>query len=257
MSNTESECEKCNEIMAHLLELRTRLIRCTGVFFIAFASLYVFSAKLYTTLTAPLLSKLPEDGHLIATNIAAPFLAPLKLTFAVSLFITIPFILQQIWRFIAPGLYDNERNLARGLLLASIGLFYVGMMFAYIIVFPLVLGFFARIVPEGVAFIPDISAYLNFALKLLFAFGIAFQVPVITILCIASGLVNIQSLANKRPYVIVMAFIAGMLLTPPDIVSQLLLAIPMWLLFEGGILFARLFLRHKLDFKTNNPDLYQ
>lgn len=232
--------------MAHLLELRTRMIRCTIAFLIVFISLYAFSPKLYNVLSLPLLNKLPAGGHLLATNIASPFLTPLKLTCALSLFIITPLILQQTWRFVAPGLYNNERKLARGLLMVSILLFYAGIVFAYSIVFPLVLGFFARIVPEGVAFMPDISAYLAFSLKLLFAFGIAFQVPVIVILCILSGLVSVQSLAEKRPYIIVIAFIIGMLLTPPDIISQLLLAIPIWLLFESGILFARIFLRHKV-----------
>ena len=238
--------------MEHLLILRTRLIYCAVILAVVFAGLYPFSARLYSALSQPLLNKLPADGHLIATNITAPFLAPLKLSFALALFITVPFILQQCWRFIAPGLYRNERRLARGLLLVSIVLFYVGLLFAYSLVLPLVIGFFARIVPNGVALLPDISTYLDFCLKLLFAFGLAFEVPVIVVLCIVSGLVSVNALADKRPLVIVLAFIIGMLLTPPDIISQILLAIPIWLLFESGILFARFFMRDKGEFEAES-----
>jgi sec-independent protein translocase protein TatC len=180
---------------------------------------------------------------MIATQVASPFLAPFKLTLVVAVFVAMPFLLYQTWAFIAPGLYRHEKRLAVPLLASSVVLFYLGMLFAYVVVFPLVFGFFTSVTPDGVAQMPDISFYLEFVLKLFFAFGIAFEIPIATILIVAAGLTTPKSLARKRPYVIVGVFVAGMLLTPPDAISQTLLAIPMWLLFELGIFFSRFFQR--------------
>jgi sec-independent protein translocase protein TatC len=180
---------------------------------------------------------------MIATQVASPFLTPFKLALVVAMFVAMPYILYQFWAFVAPGLYTHEKRLALPLLASSIVLFYLGMVFAYFVVFPLVFGFFAAVTPEGVAQMPDIAFYLEFVLKLFFAFGVAFEIPIATILLVAVGATTPQSLAKKRPYVIVAVFVAGMLLTPPDVISQTLLAVPMWMLFEAGIFFSRFFQR--------------
>jgi len=228
------------DIIAYLTELRSRIIRCVFTFIPVFSIYYYFSNSLYHYIAIPLLAKLPYGGNLIATSVTAPFLVPLKLTFALSIFTIAPFILFQLWSFIAPGLYLRERRITVPLIISSILLFYIGILFAYFVVLPLVFSFFTRIVPEGVTFMPDISAYLSFILKLFYAFGIAFEVPVAMLVCISTGLTSVEALKRKRPYFIVTAFIIGMVLTPPDIISQLLLAIPICLLFEIGILSARL-----------------
>jgi sec-independent protein translocase protein TatC len=205
--------------------------------------LFSFANDLYTFVAGPLLRHLPKGTSMIATEVASPFLTPFKLTLVVSIFICIPYLLYQAWAFIAPGLYKNERKLVFPLLLSSTVLFYLGMVFAYYVVFPLVFGFLTATAPEGVAVSPDISRYLDFVLKMFFAFGVAFEVPIATIVVIWSGLTTAQSLAAKRPYVIVAAFVIGMLLTPPDVISQTLLALPMWALFELGLFFSRLYTR--------------
>jgi sec-independent protein translocase protein TatC len=178
---------------------------------------------------------------MIATEVASPFLVPFKLTIFLALFISMPYLLYQAWAFVAPGLYRNEKRFALPLLLTSILLFYFGMAFAFFIVFPLLFGFFTSVAPSGVTVMTDISHYLDFILKLFFAFGLAFEVPIATILMVSAGIVSIESLSRKRPYIILGAFVAGMLLTPPDIISQILLAGPIWLLFELGLVFARYF----------------
>jgi len=175
---------------------------------------------------------------MIATEVASPFLTPFKLTLVLAIFISIPFILHQLWSFIAPGLYGNEKRIAMPLLVSSVLLFYGGIAFAFYVVFPLVFGFFTSAAPEGVTVMTDINRYLDFVLKLFFAFGIAFEIPIATVLLVWTGATTIENLRRKRPYVIVGCFIVGMLLTPPDVISQMLLAIPMWILFEAGILFA-------------------
>jgi sec-independent protein translocase protein TatC len=230
----------------HLIELRDRLLRVVLAVVIIFLGLFSFANDLYTYLAEPLLRHLPEGGSMIATEVASPFLTPFKLTLVLSVFIAVPYILYQAWGFIAPGLYQNERRLVFPLLLSSTLLFYAGMAFAYYVVFPLVFGFLTGIAPEGVAVMTDISRYLDFVLKMFFAFGLAFEVPIATILLVWSGMVTAEGLAAKRPYIIVAAFVFGMLLTPPDVISQTLLALPMWFLFELGLLFSRWYVKKPL-----------
>jgi len=233
-------------VMAHLLELRDRLLRIIIVVFVIFLGLFSYANDIYHFLAAPLINQLPEGQQMIATGVVSPFLTPFKLALVASVFIAIPVILHQAWSFIAPGLYKHEKRLAFPLLFSSIVLFYVGMAFAYYLVFPLVFGFMAATTPEGVTHAPDIATYLDFALKMFFAFGAAFEVPIATILLILSGVTTAEKLAAKRPYIIVGAFFIGMLLTPPDIISQVMLAIPMWLLFEAGLVFSRV-IRRRVD----------
>lgn len=224
--------------LSHLIELRQRLLRIVVCVLCIFLALFYFANDIYSALAQPLLRHLSE-GTMIATEVASPFLAPFKLTLVLSIFLGMPFILYQLWAFVAPGLYRHERRLVVPLIVSSTVLFYAGVAFAYYVVFPLIFAFFTSVAPEGVAVMTDISRYLDFVLKIFFAFGLAFEVPIATILVIKTGLTTAESLAGKRPYVIVVAFIAGMLLTPPDIVSQVLLALPIWLLFELGIVLSR------------------
>jgi len=226
-------------LISHLIELRDRLLRGVLAVLIIAACLLPFSNDLYHFLSEPLLIHLPETSTMIATEVASPFLIPFKLTLSIAILLAIPVLLYQLWAFIAPGLYDNERKLVFPLLLASTILFFLGIVFAYYVVFPLVFGFLTQAAPEGVAVMTDISSYLDFVLKLFFAFGIAFEVPIATLILIWTGASTIESLAEKRPYIIVGAFFIGMLLTPPDVISQTLLAVPVWLLFELGLLCAR------------------
>lgn len=227
--------------LSHLIELRDRLMKAVLVIIVIFLALIGFSNDLYIFLAEPLIQSLPQGQTMIATGVIAPFLTPFKLTLVVSIFAAIPFLLYQAWAFIAPGLYQNERRLAFPLIVSSTILFYTGMVFAYYVVFPLVFGFMSVTTPEGVAQAPDISMFLDFSIKLFFAFGVAFEVPIATILVIWAGLTTAESLAAKRPYIIVAAFVIGMLLTPPDVISQTLLALPMWLLFELGLIFSKMY----------------
>ena len=231
--------------MSHLVELRDRLLRAVLVILVIFLALFSFSNELYSLLAEPLLIHLPTGSSMIATEVASPFLTPFKLAMMSSIFISMPFILYQLWAFVAPGLYKHEKSLAFPLLFSSIILFYLGMVFAYFVVFPLMFKFFTGIALEGVTMMTDITKYLDFVLKMFFAFGMAFEVPIATILVISTGMTTADKLADKRPYIIVVAFIAGMLLTPPDVVSQMLLAIPMWILFELGLIFSRILTKKK------------
>ena len=233
------EADNQQHLISHLVELRDRLLRIIVSVLVIAVVLMPFSNDLYTFLAEPLLRHLPETSTMIATEVASPFLTPFKLTLSTAIMLAIPVLLYQLWAFIAPGLYDNERKMVFPLLFASTTLFFLGIMFAYFIVFPLVFGFLTQAAPEGVAVMTDISSYLNFVLKLFFAFGFAFEVPIATLLLIWSGISSIESLSQKRPYIIVGAFVIGMLLTPPDVISQTLLALPVWLLFELGLLCAR------------------
>lgn len=233
--------------LAHLIELRDRLMRVVLSVLIIFLALFSFANDLYNYLAEPLLRHMPEGTSMIATEVASPFLTPFKLTLVVSLFLSMPVVLYQVWGFIAPGLYKNERRLAFPMLASSTLLFYGGMAFAYYVVFPLVFGFFASAAPSGVTVMTDISKYLDFVLKMFFAFGVAFEVPIATILLVKMGFMTADELAKKRPYIIVGAFVIGMLLTPPDIISQTLLAIPMWLLFEIGVIFARIISKRETE----------
>lgn len=232
--------------MSHLVELRDRLLRAVLVVLVLFLGLFSFSNDLYTLLAEPLLIHLPTGSSMIATEVASPFLTPFKLSMMSAIFIGMPFILYQLWAFIAPGLYKHEKSLAFPLLFSSIILFYLGMVFAYFVVFPLMFQFFTGIALEGVTMMTDITKYLDFVLKMFFAFGMAFEVPIATILVISTGMTTADKLSEKRPYIIVVAFIAGMLLTPPDVVSQMLLAVPMWILFELGLIFSRILTRKKV-----------
>ena len=244
--------------LAHLIELRDRLLRVVAVVVVIFLGLFAFANDLYTLLAEPLLRHMPTGTSMIATEVASPFLTPFKLTLVLSVFISIPFILYQAWGFIAPALYQKEKKLVYPLLISSTLLFYLGMVFAYFVVFPLVFGFLTGVVPEGVAVMTDISRYLDFVLKMFFAFGIAFEVPIATILLIWTGMTTAEKLAEKRPYIIVGAFVFGMLLTPPDIISQTLLAVPMWILFELGLIFSKMYTKpdKQEDEESENDDSY-
>ncbi len=228
-------------LVEHLIELRTRLLRAIYSVLVIFLPLFYFANDIYAYISEPLRQFLPEGTTMIATEVASPFLTPFKLSMVLAIFVAMPYILHQIWGFIAPGLYSNEKKIAAPLLVSSVVLFYSGIAFAFYIVFPLVFSFFTAAAPDGVTVMTDINRYLDFVLKLFFAFGLAFEIPIATVLLIWTGATTTASLASKRPYVIVGCFVVGMLLTPPDVVSQILLAVPMCLLFEIGILFARIF----------------
>ncbi|WED21900.1 twin-arginine translocase subunit TatC [Vibrio sp. JC009] len=232
-------------LISHLLELRNRLLRALAAVLVVFIGLIYFANDIYEFISAPLIERLPEGATMIATDVASPFFTPLKLTLIASIFVAVPFILYQVWAFVAPGLYKHERKLIMPLMFSSSLLFYCGVAFAYYVVFPLVFGFFTAISLGGVEFATDISSYLDFVLALFLAFGIAFEVPVAIILLCWTGATDVQSLKEKRPYIVVGAFVVGMMLTPPDMISQTLLAIPMCLLFEVGLFFARFYTKDR------------
>lgn len=225
----------------HLVELRDRLVRVLLAVAVALLVMFPFANDLYAILSAPLLRNMPEGTSMIATEVAAPFLTPFKLTLVLSIFVAMPVILYQLWSFVAPGLYKTEKKLVFPLMITSTLLFYLGIAFAYYVVFPLMFAFFQAVAPEGVAIMTDISRYLDFVLKIFFAFGAAFEVPIATILLVWTGFTTPEKLVAKRPYIIVGAFVIGMLLTPPDMISQTLLALPMWALFELGVVFSRIY----------------
>lgn len=227
-------------LVAHLTELRDRLLRALLAVLVVFIGLFPFANEIYAFISEPLRELLPPGASMIATDVASPFLTPFKLTLVTAIFVAIPYVLYQIWSFIAPGMYRHEKRLAIPLLASSIALFYAGAAFAYFVVFPLIFAFFTSVGPEDIQIMTDINSYLNFVLKLFFAFGLAFEIPIAAVIMIWSGVTTADDLARKRPYIIVGCFIFGMLLTPPDIISQSLLAIPMWILFEIGVLFGRL-----------------
>ncbi len=249
-NHTPSDADKAaidteQPFISHLVELRDRLLRVVLVVAVVFIVLIPFANTLFSKLSGPLMAHMPSDSSMIAIEVASPFLIPFKLTLFLAVFASIPFILYQAWSFIAPGLYRHERRLAVPLLVSSTLLFYAGAAFAYFVVFPLVFAFFTSSAPEGVSVMTDISRYLDFVLTLFFAFGAAFEVPIVTVLLVMTGISTQQSLRKKRPYIIVGAFVIGMFLTPPDVISQTLLAIPMWLLFELGVFFSGWFVRQK------------
>ena len=226
--------------MAHLIEFRDRMLRAIASVALIFIGLFSFSNELYLYVSEPLRQYLPESSTMIATDVTSPFLTPFKLTLVLSLFAAMPYVLYQVWAFVAPGLYKREKKIVIPLFCSSVILFYAGMAFAYYVVFPLVFMFFTSVGPEGIAIMTDIRSYLDFVLKLFFAFGISFEIPIAVVILSWMGAVDPDSLAKRRPYVFILCFVFGMLLTPPDILSQTLLAIPMWLLFEIGIMFGRL-----------------
>ncbi len=227
-------------LVEHLIELRARLLHSLLAVVLAFIPLYVVADQLYLMVAEPLQAQLPDGVTMIATEVASPFFAPFKLAVFTAIFVTMPYILHQVWGFIAPGLYSSEKRFAVPLLVSSVLLFYVGIAFAYFIVFPVMFQFFASVSPAGVTIMTDINRYLDFALKMFFAFGLAFEVPVAVFLLIWTGLASASGMSRSRPYIVVGCFVVGMLLTPPDVISQVMLAIPVWLLFEVGLLCGRL-----------------
>lgn len=241
-------------LIEHLIELRGRLLRSVLVVICLFVGMYPFANDLYMIVSEPLRELLPEGTQMIATEVASPFLAPFKLTLVLAIFGAIPYILYQVWSFIAPGLYQHEKKIAMPLLASSIFLFYAGAVFAYYVVFPLIFAFFTSAGPGDVAVMTDINSYLNFVLKLFFAFGVAFEIPVATFILIWTGITTVESLSEKRPYVVIFCFVIGMLLTPPDVISQTLLAVPMWILYELGILMGRFVKRSQEKAKTENEE---
>jgi sec-independent protein translocase protein TatC len=224
--------------ISHLIELRDRLIRILIALVLAFVPLAFFARELYSLLAHPLLHVLPAGGQMIATDVVGVFLVPMKVALAVAFLIVLPYALYQIWAFVAPGLYAHEKKFALPLLIASVLLFFIGMAFAYFAFFPMVFGFMARFAPTGVAWMTDIDKYLSFVLTMFIAFGMTFQMPVVVILLIKAGIISLAQMREARPYVIVGAFVVGAIFTPPDVVSQCMLAVPMWLLFEVGMLIA-------------------
>ncbi len=235
-----SHQDKEQPLVQHLIELRTRLLHIVYFLLAIFICLFPFATDIYDIVSAPLIAVLPEGSNMIATDVISPFLTPLKLTFYVTLLFSVPFILYQVWAFIAPGLYNHEKQLAAPLLISSVLLFFAGMAFAYFLVLPMLFNFTMGIQLEGVSAMTDIAKYLDLVLHMFFAFGFAFEIPVATVLLIHAGVVTPEGLATKRRYIIVGCFVVGMLLTPPDIFSQVMLAIPMWMLFEAGLFFGRL-----------------
>lgn len=238
--------------ISHLMELRDRLLRMVVAVLVFFLALFPFSEIIFSYFAQPLLKLMPEGTSMIATGVTTPFLVPFKLVLMLSMLAALPYLLYQVWSFIAPGLYKHEKRLVAPLVFSSVMLFYCGIAFAYFVVFPLLFGFFIAIAPEGVSVMTDIGQYLDFILAIFFAFGIAFEMPVATFLLVQAGVTTADSLAEKRPYIIVGVFVIGMLLTPPDVISQSLLAIPMWLLFEIGLLASRMVNKKKTAAKDDD-----
>ncbi len=236
-------------LLSHLVELRSRLMKAGAAVLVVFVCLAPFSEIIFNRVARPLMNQLPEGSTMIATQVASPFLTPFKTTMWVALFVAMPVVLAQVWAFVAPGLYKREKKFALPLLVSSILLFYAGVAFAYFVVFPLMFGFFTAVAPAGVSVMTDITSYLDFVLVIFLAFGIAFEVPIATVMLIWAGLTTPEALGTKRPYVFLGAFVMGMLLTPPDVISQTLLAIPVYLLYEVGIIMAKLTVRG--DDETN------
>lgn len=240
-------------LIGHLVELRDRVMKSLLAILVVFLSLIYFANDIYELVAKPIRDQLPEGTTMIATDVTSTFFAPFKLTMVVAFFLAMPVVLGQIWRFIAPGLYAHERKFAVPLLILSVLLFYAGIAFAHFVIFPLIMNFFVMASPENVTVTPDIAQYLSIALKLFFAFGLAFEIPIATMLLILSGVTTVKDLASKRPYVILFCFVFGMMLTPPDPFSQSMLAIPMWMLFEMGLLMSRLFKVRKSDTTESEP----
>ena len=245
MSSTTETEDQPKPLVAHLTELRDKLLRCLLAVLIVFIGLFPFANEIYAFVSEPLRSILPEGATMIATDVASPFLTPFKLTMVAAIFLAIPYVLYQVWSFIAPGMYRHEKRLAVPMMVSSVALFYAGAAFAYFVVFPLIFAFFTSVGPTDVTIMTDINRYLDFVLKLFFAFGLAFEIPIAVILSVWAGITTPESLISKRPYIVVSCFVVAMLLTPPDIISQALLALPMWALFEVGVFFGRLIERNK------------
>jgi sec-independent protein translocase protein TatC len=245
MSTSES-------FISHLLELRTRLLYAFGGLLLVFICLVPWARELYALLAEPMLAKLPKGGQMIAIDVITPFFVPLKVAMMAAFIIALPYILYQAWLFVAPGMHKHEKRLMLPLMMASVVLFFFGMAFAYFVVFPVVFGFFSGAAPQGVAVMTDIDKYLSFVMGMFLAFGTTFEVPVAVVVLVKMDVVNIAKLKEIRPYVIVGAFIVGALLTPPDVVSQFMLAIPLWLLYEVGIVVAGWMMKDSTEVETKN-----
>ncbi len=251
------EIDGQESFISHLIELRDRLLRITVVWILLFICLFPFANKLYTLLAQPLLSKLPKGGQMIATEVVTPFFVPIKVAMMTAFLAALPFILYQIWSFVAPGLYKHEKKLILPLVVSSVILFVLGMGFAYFLVFPVVFGFIIGIAPQGVAVMTDINKYLDFVITMFLAFGTTFEVPIIVITLAMTGVVEVAKFKEGRPYVIVGAFVVGAIFTPPDVVSQIMLALPLWLLFELGLLVAGWLVKNKPKSEAEEGDNYQ
>lgn len=252
---TEEDIDQnSGSLMSHLVELRDRVVRMVLAILVLFLGMFYWANEIYAYLAQPLTRHLPEGANMIAIDVASPFLTPFKLVLMLAVFLAMPVILYQCWAFVAPGLYSNEKKIAAPLLVSSILLFYAGVAFAYYVVFPLVFGFFTSVGPEMITISTDIGRYLDFVLALFFGFGLAFEVPIATIILVALDITTPEKLAEKRPYVIVGAFIIGMLLTPPDIISQVLLALPMWILFEAGLIASRIIFKDRKKVEDDDLD---
>jgi sec-independent protein translocase protein TatC len=233
---TTSEAQ--DTFISHLIELRNRLLRAVIAVVVVFVALFPFASDLYALLARPLLASLPKGGQMIATDVTTPFFVPMKVAMMTAFLIALPYILYQVWSYVAPGLYKHEKRLALPLIVSSVLLFFIGMAFAYFLVFPVIFGFINKTAPAGVAVMTDINKYLDFVLTLFVAFGVTFEVPVVVIVLVQMGMVTVAKLKEIRPYVVVGAFVIGAIFTPPDVVSQIMLAVPLWLLYELGILLA-------------------
>lgn len=252
---TDFQVDAEQPFISHLLELRDRLLRSLAVVLVLLLALFPFGNDIYSFIAGPMMAVLPAGSTMIATQVASPFLTPFKLSLVAAVFLAMPYLLYQLWGFVAPGLYQHEKKLAMPLLASSVILFYLGAAFAFYVVFPLIFGFLTSMAPEGVAVMTDITHYLDFVLTLFFAFGAAFEVPIATILLVWMGMTTPQALKQKRPYIIVGAFVVGMFLTPPDVFSQTMLAVPMWILFEAGVFASRFFVRDDEDKDSDSlPD---
>ena len=240
----EEELEE-SSLLSHLFELRSRLLWAGGAILVVFIGLLPFAQEVFTLVALPLMSQLPEGDSMVAIKPASTLLTPIKMAFFVALFAAMPIVIYQAWAFVAPGLYKREKKVALPLVSSSIVLFYAGAAFAYFVVFPLMFNFFARVAPEGVAMMPDIGEYLDFVMVLFFTFGLAFEVPIAILMLVGAGIVSPESLGKKRPYVLLGAFTLGMFLTPPDMISQTLLAIPMYFLYELGIIMSRIMIKKR------------
>ena len=252
MTDSNPHAEDAEELeeatlISHLIELRSRLLKVTVAVLVVFICLVPFAQEIFTAVANPLMKQMPEGSTMIATQVASPFLTPFKTTLFVALFFAMPFVIYHVWAFVAPGLYKREKRFAIPLVMSSILLFYCGIAFAYWVVFPLMFAFFTGVAPEGVAVMTDISSYLDFILTIFFAFGIAFEVPIATVMLVSTGLTTTESLKKKRAYVFLGAFVVGMFLTPPDVISQTLLALPIYLLYEAGIFMSRFMLPSKTN----------
>jgi len=244
-SDIDSGVDQELSLIDHLLELRTRLIRAVLAVVLCMLAMVPFARTLYSIVSEPLVSRLPEGSSMIAIDVASPIFAPFKLVMVLALLLAMPYVIYQLWAFVAPGLYQHEKKLARPLLFAATALFYLGCLFAYFLVLPLIFAFITKIAPDGVAVMTDITRYLDFVMVLFLAFGFAFEVPVVTVVLVAIGVVTPAGLAKARGYVVVGVFFVAMLITPPDVISQTLLAIPVWALYELGIVFSKMVVRDR------------